>query len=167
MLGKNKTAPVSKQAKPPRYLVCVDKRLESKAALRLAAAKAAARGGTLAIIHVIPPSDFQTLQTVADRMQEELRAEAEALMQALADEAYESCGVTPVIMLREGPIGDEIIAAAAEDTEATMLVLGIAEDSSSRGQLAAWLASQLGSRLLIPLLMVPGNLTDRQLAGLI
>ncbi len=33
--------------------------------------------------------------------------------------------------------------------------------------LAAWLAGQLGHKLFIPLLMVPGNLTDHQLQSLI
>src|SRR5579859_6015614 len=100
-------------------------------------------------------------------MQEEQRAEAEALMQKLAGEAHDACGVMAEIVLRNGPIGEEIIAAVGEDTDATMLVLGVAENTIGRGTLAAWLASQLGIKLFIPLLMVPGNLTARQLEGVI
>ena len=33
--------------------------------------------------------------------------------------------------------------------------------------LASWLAGQLGGKLLTPLLMVPGNLTDEQLQQLV
>ncbi len=154
-------------AKPPRYLVCVDKRSESQVALRLASAKASARGGMLSLVHVIEKPDFQTLTGVADRMQAEQRAEAESLMQQMASEIYVKSGVTACIVLREGQIGEEILAYAAEEHDATMLVLGVAEHSASRGKLTGWLASQLGSRLLIPLLLVPGNLTDAQLENLI
>lgn len=155
------------KTKKPKYLVCVDQRDESRTALHLAAAKADARGGSLTIIHVLPPADFQSLQAVADRMQDEQRAEAEAMMKKLAADAYNTYGVHPAVALREGPVGDEIIAAVAEDTDATMLVLGIAEHTKGRGKLAAWLASQLGIKLFVPLLMVPGNLTERQLSGVI
>lgn len=154
-------------AKPPKYLVCVDEKPESQVALRLACVKAAARGGTINLIHVVPPADFQTLHAVADRMNAERRAEAEALLQRLSAEAFAASGLVPVLILREGAIGEEIIAAALDHHDATMLVLGVGEHSASRGRLTAWLAAQLGSRLLIPLLLVPGNLTDQQLETLI
>lgn len=153
--------------KPPKYLVCVDSESESQVALRLACAKAAARAGTVNIIHVIPPADFQTLHAVADRMRAEQLAEAQALTARLAQEVLAHCGFTPGILLREGPIGEEILAAANEDVDATMMVLGVAEHHASRGKLTGWLATQLGTKLFIPLLLVPGNLTDQQLEAVI
>ena len=66
--------------KPPRYLVCVDYRSESKTALRLACMKAKARGGSVSMVHVIAPEDFHTFGSVSDRMKEEKRAEAETLL---------------------------------------------------------------------------------------
>lgn len=149
-----------------KYLVCVDNREESRVALRLACMKAVARGSRVGMLHVIPPGDFQTLGMVADRMREERHAEAEQLLTKLADEANTAFGIRPSIMLREGIIGDEILATALEDPDVNMIVIGIAQ-ATGRGTLAAWLAAQLGHKLFIPLLMVPGNLTDQQLQSLI
>lgn len=155
--------------KATKYLVCVDARDESKIALRLACMKANARGSEVCMLHVVQPADFQTLGAIADRMREERRQEGQELLGTLAEEAYSTYGIRPATVLREGSIGDEIIAAANEDAEVNMIALGIAQHStsSSRGKLAAWLASQLGSKLFVPLLMVPGNLTDQQLQTLV
>ncbi len=158
---------MSEMIKPVKYLVCVDKYQESRVALRLATARASARGGHVDLVHVIPPNDFQSLPGVAERMRQERRSEAETLLAQVAGEVHAACGQLPSITLREGKIGDEIVAATAEDYDAAMLVLGVAAEGAGRGRLVAWLASQLGTKLLIPLLLVPGNLTDQQLATLI
>lgn len=154
-------------AKAPKYLACVDGREESRVALRLACMKAKSRGGSVGILHIIEPVDFQTLGGVAERMREERKLEAEKLLKTLSDEASAAYGITPTPMLREGATGDEIVAASLEDHDVIMLVIGVAQQNNAPGKLAAWLAGQLGSKLFIPLLMVPGNLTDQQLQGLI
>lgn len=145
------------------YLVCVDKRPESRVALRLACIKAQKRGGAVNILHVVPPSDFQTLSSISEKIREEQRAEASVLLDQLAGEAYDSSGVNVRKLLREGPIGEEILAAAQEDFNVNMLVLGVAPGSGNHGKLLAWLTAQLGGKLLVPLMLVPGNLTDQQL----
>lgn len=150
------------QNKPPKYMVYVDAREESRVALRLACMKARVRGGKVDILHVIAPGDFQTLGGVAERMREERYQEAEALIKELANSAYNMYGVTPGIVLREGKEGDEIISATLADHDIIMLVIGITP-GSGHNTIASWLASQLGGKLLVPLLMVPGNLTDQQL----
>jgi len=160
------TSPQASAMKAPKYLVCVDGREESRAALRLGCLKAKARNGTVDILHVIAPADFQTLGAIADRMREERKKEGELLLKNLSDEATLAYGITPTPILHEGPTGDEIIAAALADHDVIMVVIGIAQ-GSGRGTLATWLAGQLGSKLFIPLLMVPGNLTDQQLQSLI
>lgn len=153
--------------KATKYLVCVDAREESKIALRLACMKANARGSEVCMLHVVQPADFQTLGAIADRMREERKQEGQDLLAVLAEEAFATYGIRPAMVLREGSIGDEIIAASLEDAEVNMIALGIAQQSNSRGKLAAWLAGQLGSKLYVPLLMVPGNLTDQQLQTLV
>lgn len=150
-----------------KYLVCVDSREESRVGLRLACMKAAARGSAVSLLHVLPPADFQVVGAVADRMREERTQEARKLLDMLTAEAEATYGVKPGAILREGTVGDQILAAVLEDPEVSMLVISIAQQGAGRGTLSTWLAGQLGSKLLVPLLMVPGNLTDQQLQTLI
>lgn len=158
------TQPLS--AHSTRYLVCVDEHEESRVALRLACMKANARGLEVSMVHVITPADFQTLGAIADRMREERRREGQQLLDQLAGEAFATYGIKPKTLLREGPTGDEILQTALEDVDVNIIVIGMAQQAAGRGKLASWLAVQLGSKLFIPLLMVPGNLTDQQLHSL-
>lgn len=153
--------------KATKFLVCVDDRDESRIALRLACMKANARGSRVCMLHVIQPADFQTLGSIADRMREERKAEGMQLLSTLAEEAYATYGLRPDAVLREGSAGDEIIAATFEDPDVNMIALGVPQNVAGRGKLTAWLASQLGSKLYVPLLMVPGNLTDQQLQAIV
>jgi nucleotide-binding universal stress UspA family protein len=153
--------------KPPKYLVCVDNREECRAALALCCMKALARSGSVEMLHVTPPADFQTLGGIADRIRNERRREGEDLLNTLMAECEKQFGIRPGAQLREGAVGEEIIHATTRDPDAIMLVIGIAHAPGARGSLASWLAGQLGSKLPIPLLLVPGNLTQQQLVQLI
>lgn len=150
-----------------KYLVCVDGAAESQTALNLACAKAVMRGMRVALLHVIPPMDFQALPGVAERMQGELRETAETMLARMAERAHAITGGLPAILLREGEVGEEITAAAMEDPDVALLVLGVAEEAANRNRLLSWLAAQLGNRLLVPMLLVPGKLTDDQLRKLV
>ncbi|MCE2927701.1 MAG: universal stress protein [Rickettsiales bacterium] len=153
--------------KPPKYLVCVDGREDCLAALRLVCLKALARAGSVEMLHVTPPADFQTLGGIADRIRDERTREGEELLDRLMLECQQHYGIRPSTHLREGAIGEEIIAAAVADPDVMMVVIGVAHATGARGTLAAWLANQLGGKLPIPLLMVPGNLTQQQLQQLV
>ena len=114
-------------------------------------------------MHILPPADFQTLGIIADRMSEERRSAGELLLRRLAEEAQQVYGITPGLILREGSAGDELLKVIAEMKDVSVLIVGTAHHMKGRGKLAAWLAQQLGQKLFIPLLMVPGNLTQEQI----
>jgi nucleotide-binding universal stress UspA family protein len=145
------------------YLVCVDGSESSRVALHFACKKAIKRGGAVEILHVMPTADMQNLFGVIDKMREEQRQEAEILLKSLSESAFQYAGVTPTTQVREGRLGEEIINAALENHNVNMVVLGASPESAGRGKLVNWLAGSIGSRLLVPLMLVPGNLTDLQI----
>ena len=152
---------------PVKFLVCVDKSEHSRTALDFACAQAAKRGGLIDMLHVLEPADFKGLASIADKMREERREAAEKLLKELAEHIQEKYGITPSMIFREGKITEEILSAVEEDVDANMLVMGAAPDTKSkRGDLIGWLAAQLGDKLLIPMLLVPGNLTEQQIEKL-
>jgi len=151
-----------------KYLVCVDGRDECKIALRLACMKAAKRGGKVSMLHIVPPADFQTLGAIADKMREERISDGKALLISLCAEAENNFELTPETILLEGSAGDKIVEAAMNNPDVIMIALGVApQHHTGRGKLTAWLVGQLGGALLVPVLLVPNNLTDQQLATLI
>ncbi len=152
-------------ASPTKFIVCVDKSNASRVALRFACIKARKCQGLVDMLHIMEPPQSDALLGVAKTMREEAREEAESIVQDLCQEANETAGIMPSILLREGKVGEEILKAATEDPDVKMLVLGV-NTNSKRGKLVAWLSTQMGESLLIPVLLVPGNLTDQQIEEL-
>ncbi|MCI5049639.1 MAG: universal stress protein [Rickettsiales bacterium] len=149
-----------------KYLVCVANSDVSRKALRFACMKAAKRNISIDVLHVMPPIDVQTLQSVADKMLEEQRAEAEELLKSMADEAQELTGIKPTLLIRSGNPAEEILAQTQEDYFTNMLVLGVSPGSNSGRRVISWLSNHSGTKLLIPMMLVPGNLTDEQMESL-
>ena len=146
------------------YLVCVDRTPQSRVAVRFACLRARNTSGNVILLTVIEPAEFQHWVAVEDVMLEERREEAEHVLQDLAAEVNEWAGVMPALAVREGHIGDEILAAIEDDPSVSFLVVGAAPPAEQHGKLISWLAGQLAGRLTIPLVIVPGNLSDEQLA---
>ena len=149
--------------KATKYLVCIDGSESSRVALHFACKKAIKRGDMVEMLHVVPPADMQNLFGVASKVREEQRQEAEIMTKSLSESAFQYSGVTPAVKIRDGRPGEEIINAALEDSDINMLVLGASPESAKRGNLIQWLAGKLGDKLLIPVMLVPGNLTDLQI----
>lgn len=148
---------------PFKFLVCVDDSPQSRTALRFAALRARNVGGLLALLHIIEPAECQEWMSIADAMEIERRCEAERLLHERAGEVNDLTGLIPELQVRTGTIGTEILAAIQEDGDIHALVVGAAPPGARRGKLISWLAAQLAGALDIPLVVVPGNLTDAQI----
>ena len=150
-----------------KHLVCVDESEAARVALHFACKKTAKRGGTVSMLHVIPPSEMQNMFGALEKANEEEHREAEELMEKLRRSAFDYSGITPHALLRRGNPGEEIISAVLEDQDVDMLMLGVSPDSTPEGRkLINWLSTALGDKLLVPILLVPGNLTDMQIDAL-
>ncbi len=148
------------------FLVCVANDGHSEVAARFAALRARNSGGQVALLHVVQPPEFQHWAAVGELMRQEIREEADALLEGMAAKVAEVTGYPPSVAVREGVIGDEILGHVAENEAIDLLVVGAAPPDQGRGSLISWLAGQLAGQLNIPLVVVPGSLNDRQLRDL-
>ena len=148
------------------FLVCVAHDDHSAVAARFAAMRAQNSGGGVGLLHVTQPPEFQHWAAVGERMREETQEEAQELLNELASEVEALLGAKPVLHIREGGIGEEILAHIEESESVDLLVVGAAPPDDGHGSLISWLAGQLAGRLNIPLVVVPGNLSDQQLRNL-
>ena len=147
-------------------LVVIDESAEHQVALRFAALRAAHTGGRVAMLYVIEPQDSQQWKAVEDLMREERRAEAEATIKQLSEQVFEWSGSMPAIFLREGKVREELLKLIEEEPSISILVLGAATGPEGPGPLVTHLAGKIAGRLRIPVTIVPGGLTDEQIAAL-
>ncbi len=148
------------------FLVCVSHDDHSAVAVRFASMRAQNSGGAVALLHVTQPPEFQHWAAVGERMREETREEAKEMLERLAGEVEAMLGARPSLHLREGGIGEEILGHIDESESIDLLVVGAAPPDDGHGSLISWLTGQLAGRLNIPLVVVPGNLSDQQLRDL-
>ncbi|MCH2038364.1 MAG: universal stress protein [Rickettsiales bacterium] len=150
-----------------KYLVCVNDNDHSRIAVRFAYNKAARSGCIVELLTIVEPADFKSILSVADKIDSESREMAQDLLQSFVNEAANwGLNVTPSLQVREGNVSEEIMNAIEEDCTVGMVILGTSATSPGKGTLLPKLAGELGSRLLIPMLIVPSNLTDHQIREL-
>jgi nucleotide-binding universal stress UspA family protein len=159
MPGKKKKDITSKVT----YLVCVSKEPYSRVALQFACSLVDRdKNAAISILHVMEPADYQSFGSVAEKMRQERRNDAEKLLHELAHDVVDS-KMTPIFMVREGLIEEEIMKVIEEDNSIQMLIVGAASETGAKSKIIPPLVSQIGTKLLIPILIVPGNLTEQQI----
>jgi nucleotide-binding universal stress UspA family protein len=149
------------------FLVGVSETAESDAALRFACLRAKRRNARVAMLHVIEPADFHGILSVSDVIRQEQHEAAQELLQGKMRQSAEWGGIAPGVLLREGRIHEEIIRATLENGDIIAVVLGAHYDSKRGSKLIGALLSRIGQDLLVPLILVPGNLTDAQIEMLV
>ena len=148
------------------FLVVVDDSEELRVALHYAARRARHTGGRVALLYVIEPSDLQQWMAVETLMREEKRQEAEALLAKLSSDVKELSGSMPVMHIREGRRRDELLKLIDEEPGISILVLAAGTGPEGPGPLITALVGKMSGKLRVPITIVPGSLTDAQIAAL-
>ena len=148
------------------YLVCVDESDDCRVAMRLASLRARNTGGHVFLLYVVEPASFQHWGSVSEVMAEERRQEAEERLNALAEEVHNYAGIRPVLFVQQGRKIEQILKLIDDEPDINAMVLGCAPEGKGSNDLVHELSNELTKRLRIPLLIVPGNLTDEQIKSL-
>ena len=137
-------------------LVAIDGSQSSYVAAGVAAQLARSLGAHLGMIHVLDAPMRGFWAGVEDRIQDDIRVQAESTLGAIADRIRESCSVMPEFYIVEGVPDEEIMKAVKEDPRIMMVVAGsqgLATESKSQLRLrqgAGKLAAKLSDRLPVP-----------------
>tara|TARA_R110002096_G_scaffold87253_9_gene200354 strand:+ start:18770 stop:19246 length:477 start_codon:yes stop_codon:yes gene_type:complete len=153
---------MSAMEKKWKFLVIADDTPEFKKVLRLASLRAAKVNGSMVMLRIIQPSEFQHWMSVREIMEEEAMQEAEEMMNEFAREVKEISGLDCEKVIRKGEPGDVITQYIEEDQEIHMLVLGANVDGDP-GPLVKAFREELLNVLHMPVLVVPGNMTNEDI----
>ena len=145
-----------------KFLVVLDDSKECLNAIRYAALRAAATGGGVQVLSVIPASEIQHGFGVADVMRAEARERIEAHFEVFAKWMRDRPGVEPELVVREGDPGNELLAQIAADDEIGVVVLAASAEGSGPGPLVTRVMREMMT-LPCPLTIVPGDLSRERL----
>ncbi|RDI62181.1 universal stress protein [Microvirga subterranea] len=150
----------------PKFMVVVDKTPECARAVHFAARRTARTGASMIMLAVVaPPDNFEWIG-VGEAMIEEAREAAEKQLEDAAREARNAAGVEPEQVIRVGNRADEIIRLINEDEDVSFLVLAAGSSKEGPGPLVSTLAGRAASTFPIPIVIVPGGLTDEEIDAL-
>ena len=152
-----------------KFLVIADDSPEFMAALKFACRRARSTGGHVALLRVIEPAVFEHWSGVRAEIERQAREEAEAALQEVAQFVVAETGMSPEFIIQNA---DNTRAALrkviSEDADIKILVLAAAVEGRGPGPLVTAIAKEgvrWGARK-VPVTLVPGDLTDDEIADL-
>jgi nucleotide-binding universal stress UspA family protein len=152
-----------------KYLVIVDESSEVESALYFAASRIAHTSGSIILLYVIEPQDFQHWAGVRQVQLEEETNKAKALFRLFHRKLNQS-GFPDLIsdeVIREGKPHEEILKLIEDDEDISILILGAAVDAKGPGKLVSSLAvGKTAGSFPVPITIVPGNLSLGDLKSL-
>lgn len=145
-----------------KFLIVVDESQEVESALYYAASRVQRSSGSVVMLYVIEPGEYQHWMGVRQVQLEEETTKAKALFRLfrrkLSHAGFESIDCEDVI--REGRPDEEIVKLIKEDEDIAIMVLGAAMDTKGPGPLVALLAAGIpGGGFPVPVTVVPGQLS--------
>ncbi len=141
------------------YLLCVNDAEYSKVALKFAGRMAKRKKARIIMLHVTEPTDFQSFGAIANKIKAETEKSAHKLLNNLTKEI----DTEVILMHKEGFIGEEIVKVAEENHDIDLLIVGAAAETGSKSKTLQPLVANIGSKIMIPMIIIPGNLTDQQI----
>jgi len=147
-------------------MVVVDQTPECARAVHFASRRTARTGASMIMLAVVdPPDNFEWLG-VGEAMIEEASEEAQKQLDAAAREARSAAGVDPEQVIRVGVRADEIMKLINEDEDISFLVLAAGSAKEGPGPLVSTLAGRSAASFPVPIVIVPGSLTDEEIDAL-
>jgi nucleotide-binding universal stress UspA family protein len=145
------------------FLAVIDDSEELHQALYYACRRAKRLKGRIALMYCVLPAEFQHWAGVGELMREEAREEAEELVRVHSEYVHELTGKHPVLYMREGDPKDELIGLINEEQDISMLILGGNTGGEGAGPLITYLTTKGADMCRIPITIVPGNLSDKDI----
>jgi nucleotide-binding universal stress UspA family protein len=145
-----------------KFLLVVDESQEVESALYYAASRVQKQSGSLVMLYVIEPGEYQHWAGVRQVQLEEETTKAKALFRLFRRKlnlaGFDGIEVEDVI--REGKAAEEIVKQISDDEDIAILVLGASLDAKGPGPLVSSLAAgNAAGGFPVPVTVVPGKLS--------
>jgi hypothetical protein len=144
------------------YLVVIDDSPEARVALRFAARRAAKTEGAVDVLAIVEPQDFVQWGGVQAAIEEEQRLRIEGIVAASVGEIMSSAGITPEIIIRQGDPVAAVRGPIGTREDFSAQVVGAAP-AGKPGPLVAHFTGNDAGKLPVPVMIIPGGLSDDQL----
>jgi nucleotide-binding universal stress UspA family protein len=150
----------------PKFIVVVDDTPECARAIHFAARRASRTGASMVMLAAVdPPDNFEWIG-VGEAMVAEAQEEAQKRLEEAAKEARNAAGLEPEQVIVVGDKAEAIAKVIEEDEDISFLVLAAGAGKDGPGPLVSTIAGKAASTFPIPIVIVPGGLSDEEIDAL-
>ena len=150
----------------PKFLVVVDDSAECHCAVHFAARRASRVGAGLVMLAVTETGDFQHWMGVGDVMKAEAEDKARAQLERFAQVVRRVAGIEPEQVVASGGKAEQIFALIEADQDISFLALAAGTGSEGPGPLVSLLAGKQAGSFPVPVVIVPGSLSEAEIDAL-
>lgn len=145
-----------------KFLAIIDDTPECERAVAYASRRAKSTGGSLVLLYVIDPADFQQFMGVGKVMRAEAMQRAQMTVDKMVERLRAQHELEPEVVIREGLPTEEIHRLIETDQDIAILVLAAGGAKEGPGPLVQAVAGR-GAAFPIPVTVVPHTLTDEDI----
>jgi len=149
-----------------KFLVIIDDTEECDRAVTFAANRVRRTGGTVVLMAVIEPDEFQHWIGVEKIMKAEALEQAERLLDIRTARIASIGKIKVETVVREGRKSEEIEKLIGEDKGIAILVLAASPSAEGPGPLVSAFTSRGANALPIPVTIVPGTMSDEEIEAI-
>ncbi|MBN9080614.1 MAG: universal stress protein UspA [Rhizobiales bacterium 62-17] len=150
----------------PKFLVVIDGSAESTQAVAFAARRAARTGAIMMMLAIVEVEQTQEWLAVSEMMRQEGEDRANDQLELAATRARELVDVEAERVVRFGLKLEQILGLIEEDPDISLLVLAASSGPEGPGPLVTLMAGKAAGTFPIPVVIVPGALTDEDIEAL-
>jgi nucleotide-binding universal stress UspA family protein len=151
----------------PKFLVVVEDTPECARAVHFAARRSLRTGAVVVMLAVVAQQE-ESLEFlgVGDAMRAEAEEEAQKCLEQAAARARADAGIEPELVLRDGGKAEAILSLILEDEDISFLVLAASAQGEGPGPLVQSIAGKASGSFPVPIVIVPGDLTEQEIEAL-
>jgi len=150
-----------------KFLVIVDETKELEKAVYFAAKSAIARGGELLLLYIVNPAINAQWARIENLIEQEATSEAKKLCRMWSQKIKSQFDIESDIIIKIGDRVDELLKLVEEDQSIRFLVLASSENSEDPGPLIKILTGKKIKNLNVPLLLIPGSLSKKDIDSIV
>jgi nucleotide-binding universal stress UspA family protein len=146
-----------------KFLVVIDESKELEKAIYFAANRAIHTEGELSLLYIVDPAVNAQWSRIENLIEQEATSEAKKLCRIWSQKIKSRFGIESEVIIKMGDRCEELLKLVQEDRSIRFLVLASSANNEEPGPLIKALTGKKIKNLSIPMVIIPGSLSEKDI----
>ena len=146
-----------------KFLIVIDESEELEKAIYFAANRAIHTDGKLSLLYIVDPAVNAQWSRIENLIEQEATREAKKLCRVWVQKIKSRFNIESEVIIKMGDRCEELLKLVKEDKNIRFLVLGSSANNEEPGPLIKALTGKKMKDLSIPMVVIPGSLSEKEI----